>query len=90
MNKKELVDIVAVKTGFSKKDVSIVTDSLFEAVKEALAAGDKVAVSGFGTYMVKLRKARMARNPQTGDPIEVPEKNAPVFKPSKALKDLLA
>jgi DNA-binding protein HU-beta len=89
MNKKELVDVVAEKTGFTKKDVSIVTDSLFDTIKESLSTGDKVAVSGFGTYMVKLRKARMARNPQTGEPIEVPEKNAPVFKPSKALKEMV-
>lgn len=87
MNKKELVDVVADKTGFTKKDVSIVADAVFESIKGALVEGEKVAVSGFGTYQVKLRKARMARNPQTGEPIEVPEKNAPVFKPSKALKE---
>lgn len=87
MNKKELVDVVAEKTGFTKKDVAIVADQVFDTIKDTLAAGDKVAVSGFGTYQVKLRKARMARNPQTGEPIEVPEKNAPVFKPSKALKE---
>lgn len=87
MNKKELVDVVAEKTGFTKKDVGFVTDQLFEQITDTLSEGDKVSLSGFGTYQVKVRKARMARNPQTGEAIEVPEKNAPVFKPSKALKE---
>ena len=87
MNKKELVDVVAAKTGFLKKDVMLVIDETFNSVKETMSKGDKVAVSGFGSFLVKERKARVARNPKTGESIDVPAKNAPVFKASSALKE---
>ena len=87
MNKSELVTKVAEKSGLTKKDVNKVVDSFMETVEETLLQGEKVVLVGFGTFEVKTRKARSGRNPRTGEVIEVAEKNIPVFKAGKAIKD---
>lgn len=87
VNKTELVASVAEKTGLTKKDAEKAVNALFDSVQEALTAGDKVQMIGFGTFEVKERAARKGRNPRTGQDIEIPASKNPVFKAGKALKD---
>ncbi|MBS4750670.1 DNA-binding protein [Granulicatella sp. zg-ZJ] len=86
-NKAELVERVANETGFTKKDVAITVDALFESIQEILAAGQKVQIIGFGNFEVRERAARKGRNPQTGEEIEIKASKVPGFKAGKALKD---
>ena len=86
-NKAELVDRVAKKTQLTKKDVSATVEALFETIQEALKAGEKVQVIGFGNFEVRERAARKGRNPQTGKEIDIPASKVPAFKAGKALKD---
>ena len=79
MNKAELTAAIVKKTGFTKKDAEKALGTVTEVIAEALAAGEKVQVVGFGSFEVRNRPARVARNPRTG--------KAPVFKAGKALKD---
>lgn len=87
MNKSELSGALAAKTGFSKKDAEKAVNSLIEVITETLQAGEKVQVVGFGSFEVKDRPARTARNPRTGEEIKIQASKAPVFKAGKALKD---
>lgn len=87
MNKTELVAKVAEKAGLPKKDAEKAVNAVFESVKEALVAKDKVQMIGFGTFEVKARAARKGRNPQTGKELEIPASQNPVFKAGKGLKD---
>ena len=86
-NKAELVDRVAKKTQLTKKDVSAAVDALFETIQEALKAGEKVQVIGFGNFEVRERAARKGRNPQSGEEIQIEASKVPAFKAGKALKD---
>ncbi len=86
MNKKDLIDGVAERTGYAKTDVKTVIDEFVKTLQEGLSEGEKVLISGHGTYEMKTRKARVARNPKTGEIVNVPEKLVPVWKPSKKLK----
>ena len=86
-NKAELVDLVAKKTQWTKKDVSATVEALFETIQEALKAGEKVQVIGFGNFEVRERAARKGRNPQTGKEIKIKASKVPAFKAGKALKD---
>lgn len=86
-NKTELVDRVAKKTQLTKKDVSAAVDALFETIQEALQAGEKVQVIGFGNFEVRERAARKGRNPQSGEEIQIEASKVPAFKAGKALKD---
>ncbi len=87
MNKKELVAIVAEKTGFTQKDSEVALKAIVETVTEALVKQDKVQLIGFGTFETRERAARTGKNPQTGKPIKIPATVAPVFKAGKALKE---
>ena len=87
MNKTQLIDVVATKTGLTKKAAEAAVNAVNEAITEALAAGDKVQVIGFGTYEVKERAARDGRNPKTGEIIKIAASKAPAFTAGKALKD---
>ena len=87
MNKAELIQAVAAKSGLSKKDAEAALNATVDAIKEALKAGDKVQLVGFGTFAVKARAARTGRNPKTGEAIEVAAANVPTFAAGKALKD---
>lgn len=86
-NKAELVERIANETGFTKKDVSLTVDTLFESIQEFLAKGEKVQIIGFGNFEVRERAARKGRNPQTGEEIEIAASKIPGFKAGKALKD---
>jgi len=87
LNKTELINSIAEKTGLTKKDSEKSVNAFLQSVEEALQKGDKVSLVGFGTFEVRTRKARTGRNPQTGDPIEIPASKVPAFKAGKALKD---
>lgn len=87
VNKKELVDEVAVATGESKKTVEAVTNALLNSIVEHLKKGEETALFGFGSFKVKQRQARVARNPQTGESVKVPARKSVSFRTSKKLKD---
>ena len=90
MNKQELISAAAEKTGFSKKDTEATVTAVLETIISALEDNEKVQLVGFGSFEVKERAARIGRNPKTKEAIEIPASKAPVFKPSKALKAILA
>ena len=90
MTKAQIVEEIVQKTGLTKKDVAEAVDQFLKSISTALAEGKHLEIRGFGTFKVKRRKARMARNPRTGDPVPVPERFVPVFKVSKELKDMVA
>ena len=90
MNKTELIAAAAQSAGLTKKDTERVLNAAIDAITASLVKGDKVQLSGFGTFEVKAREARIGRNPHTKEAIEIPATNVPVFKPSKALKDTVA
>jgi len=87
LNKTDLVSAVAGQAGITKKDAEKVINAFFTTVADALKAGDKVQLIGFGTFEVRSRQARKGRNPQTGAEINIPAAKVPAFKPGKALKD---
>ncbi len=90
MNKVELVAAVAEKAELSKKDAEKAVAAVFAAIEEAVAAGDKVQLVGFGTFEVRERAARTGRNPQTGAEIKIAASKQPAFKAGKAFKDAVA
>ena len=90
MNKTELVAIMAEKADLSKKDAEKALNAFVEAVEAALEKGDKIQLVGFGTFEVRERAARVCRNPQTKEEIEVPASKVPAFKAGKGLKDKVA
>lgn len=90
MTKAEIIDCVYEKVGgFSKKESAEVVESVFETMKETLAQGDKVKISGFGNFVVREKKQRIGRNPQTGEPIPISARRVLTFKPSQVLKNIL-
>ncbi|MCM3747396.1 HU family DNA-binding protein [Paenibacillus pasadenensis] len=90
MNKTDLINKVSEATELSKKDATKAVDAVFEAISDALQAGDKVQLVGFGNFEVRERQARKGRNPQTGEEIDIPASKTPAFKPGKSLKDLVS
>lgn len=90
MNKTELITLAAQNAGMARKDAERVINAAIDAVTAALANGDKVQLSGFGSFEVKDREARMGRNPHTKEAVEIPATKVPVFKASKALRDTVA
>jgi DNA-binding protein HU-beta len=86
MNKEDLADDVAQRTGQTKKQSMTMVDAVFQSITNALRQGQKVTVVGFGTFQVKPRAARDGRNPQTGAKIQIPPKRVPVFTAGKDLK----
>lgn len=86
MNKGELISKVSENAGITKKEAETIVSSILFIIEEALAAGDKVQLSGFGTFEVRERGARRGRNPQNGQIIEIAATRAPVFKPGKSIK----
>ncbi len=87
MNKSELIEKVAAGAELNKKAAAAAVNATFDAIAAALAEGDKVAVLGFGTFETRERAARVGRNPQSGDPVDIPASKSPAFKAGKALKD---
>jgi len=87
VNKADLVSAMAEKSGLTKKDAEKALNAFIDSVMEALSKKDKVQLVGFGTFEVRERSARKGRNPQTGEEIDIPAANIPVFKAGKALRD---
>lgn len=87
MTKTDLVNAIAEKTEFSKKDSEKALNAVITSITDSLVSGEKVQLIGFGTFEVRDRKAKEAINPSTKEKIKVPAKKAPVFKAGKALKD---
>lgn len=87
MNKTELVAAIAEKTTLSKKDTELVLKAFVDVVTEQLQNGDKVQLTGFGTFEVAKREQREGKNPLTGDKMVIPAANVPKFKAGKGLKD---
>ncbi len=89
MNKGELVEAIAGETDMSKSGAEAVLNALVSSVTGALKRGDKVTLSGFGTFSISNRAARMSRNPQTGEAIQVKASKVPKFKAGAGLKELV-
>ena len=89
MNKTELIAAAAEGAGLTKKDTERVINAAIDAVTAALVKGDKVQVSGFGTFEVRERAERQGINPRTREPIPIAASRSIVFKPGKSLKDTL-
>lgn len=87
MNKTELVAAVAERAQLTKKDTEKVVNAVFESIEEALVAGDKIQLIGFGTFEVRERAEREGRNPQTGKTIKIAASKVPAFKAGKSLKE---
>ncbi|GAA5338341.1 HU family DNA-binding protein [Thermus antranikianii] len=87
VTKADLVDQVAAATGLKKKDVKAAVDAFLSKVEEALSGGNKVQLTGFGTFEVRKRKARTGVKPGTKEKIKIPATQYPAFKPGKALKE---
>ena len=90
MNKTELIAIAAENAGLTKKDTERVLNACIDAITLSLMKGEKVQLSGFGTFETKDREARVGRNPHTKEAIDIPATRVPSFKASKALKDNVA
>ena len=86
MNKTELIAIAAENAGMTKKDTERVLNAAIDAITASLVKGEKVQLSGFGTFETKTREARIGRNPHTKEAIDIPATRVPSFKASKALK----
>lgn len=93
MNKSDLVDALASSTGMTKADAARAVDALFSPdggiIGRALKGGTRVQITGFGTFESKHRKARMGRNPRTGQAIQIRATNTPAFRAGKGLKDAI-
>lgn len=85
MNKSELIESIADKSGLSKADAAKALDGLIESVTEGLSKGDRIALIGFGSWSVEQRSARTGRNPRTGDEIQIPAKKVIKFKAGAGL-----
>ncbi|MEK6527441.1 MAG: integration host factor subunit beta [Nitrospirota bacterium] len=90
MTKSALIEKIAEKVaGLTKKQTEVIVETVFESIKDALAKGGKVEIRGFGNFKLRSRKARKARNPKTGNPVEVPPKKVPYFKVGKELREMV-
>lgn len=87
MTKMDLIEAVASRSGLTKADAGRAVEAVIDSISGALAKGEKVTVTGFGTFEVRQRAARMGRNPQTGAPLHIAATKTPAFKSGKGLKD---
>lgn len=87
MNKSEFIDAVAAAAGLTKADAGKAIDGVVSTVTDALKKGDSITLVGFGTFETRHRKARVGRNPRTGEALQIAASNIPSFKAGKALKD---
>ena len=89
MTKSELIEWIAVDSKITRHEAEVVVNTILGAIGDALAAGERVELRGFGSFSVRQRRARLGRNPKTGEVIKVPAKLAPHFKPGKGLRQLV-
>ncbi|KAB2842661.1 integration host factor subunit alpha [bacterium] len=89
MTKADLVESIYEKIGFSKKESSDIVEMIFDTMKDTLEKGEKIKISGFGNFVVRAKRPRMGRNPQTGQEIEISARRVLTFRPSQVLKQAL-
>ena len=89
MTKADIVEHIYERVGFSKKESAELVEKVFDIMKETLASGEKVKISGFGNFVVRQKNARKGRNPQTGEEIQLAARRVLTFKPSLVLKNIL-
>jgi len=89
MTKADIVECIYERVGFSKKESADLVETVFDIIKETLADGEKVKISGFGNFVVRKKNARKGRNPQTGEEIRLAARRVLTFKPSLVLKNVL-
>mgnify|MGYP004572334007 CR=1 FL=1 len=89
MNKKQLVESISEQRKMTKKDAEIIVDAVFNTIVRAMSKGDKVLISGFGTFKVNHRKERKGISPKDQQPMQIPASNTVTFKPSNRLKDAM-
>ncbi len=90
MTKSVLIEKIAEKVkGLTKKQTEVILETVFMSIKETLANGGKVEIRGFGNFKLRSRKARKARNPKTGESVDVPPKKVPYFKVGKELREMI-
>lgn len=87
MNKTELIAVVAEKAEVTQKDAELVLAAIVDTIAETLATGEKVVITGFGTFEVRHRVARKGRHPRTGEEIDIPAQRRPAFRAGKGLND---
>jgi len=90
MTKNELIEKVAKKANLTKRAAADAVNSTFNLIRDGLVRGEKVVITGFGTFLIRSRAARRGRNPQTGEDLQIEAKNAIVFKVGKGLNDAIA
>jgi len=90
VNKAELIDAVADRLGHSKRDVTAIVDAFIDDTKRAVAKGEKVAISGFGVFEAQARKARLGRNPRTGETVKIKATKLPKFRPGAEFKAVVS
>jgi DNA-binding protein HU-beta len=90
LNKTDLISNVALRTGAKKKDVDMIITATLDAIEEALASGERVQLTGFGSFDVRERAERVGRNPRTRKEILIPACRVPAFRAGKSLKDRVA
>ena|SRR5215467_6636671 len=89
MTKADIVEAIYEKIGFSKKESADIVELVFDTMKETLEKGEKIKISGFGNFVVRAKKPRIGRNPQTGEEIEISARRVLTFRPSQVLKAAL-
>jgi DNA-binding protein HU-beta len=89
ITKADLVERVAEMTGFTKTETAVICEGLLKAIRDVMAEGKDIEIRRFGTFKLKKRKPRIARNPRTGSPVPIKDRVIPVFKPSRAFKILI-
>jgi integration host factor subunit alpha len=86
MTKADIVEALHTKVGFSKKEAADLVEMIFDEIKNTLAKGEKIKISGFGNFVVREKHSRVGRNPQTGESIEISARRVLTFKPSQVLR----
>ena len=89
MTKADIIEQIYEKIGFSKKESSEIVELVFDTIKETLEKGEKIKISGFGNFVVRAKRPRVGRNPQTGEEIEISARRVLTFRPSQVLKQAL-
>lgn len=89
MTKAEIIEQIYEKVGFSKKESAEIVELVFDLMKETLEKGNKIKISGFGNFVVRQKRPRVGRNPQTGESIEISSRRVLTFRPSQVLKAAL-
>jgi len=88
MTKSEIIELIARKqTQFSQKDIEIAVNQIVDSMIETLSQGERIEIRGFGSFSLHHRKARVGRNPKTGETVELSDKRVPHFKPGKSLRE---